>query len=446
MQRRVMNDFSNPMKIHELEQSIRMHQDVQRRCDPVAHPEYWIRALYIGACEERKLQLQTGLRYRYFKEKVEAALRRLETLLQGTTDFEDDLSQITNAVLEKASAEWSRSKPPFTHDELERMLHDFADMHRKNNYDPRFEDSLAWCPVLGTYLAPTEVLTTHIFPFWMHDQVVKMIFGSNVDCDLMSLANGLVLDQAVAFAFTNLWIVIVPAGPPESGRWKTRVIRQDLLTRYVGAHEQKWSSIDNKELTFLGPSRPSARFLYWHYATARIQASAGQIAGWWTLLMDKDCWQPAERYIRVDYLEAYMERCQDFDVTKFNDLRIRAIQVRSDDDLLDVRIAAKMMRDDMEHQHELVYFPDAEAPEVDEDDGSSGYLGGHGGKLVSHARPTAEPARILGAEKLSSSPGQKRSHEEATGDANPLDVVLTTGTEVQSPRLVSDVYQESGPG
>lgn len=381
----------------ELENLIAMHRTIQRRFDPVAHGQYWMRELSILNCEMRLAQLQIAFKYCPVQVYMRRALERLEYYLQDQKVIGSSLADLTTVVLKRASVDMFRRHPLLAaEDYAKEKKHNF---HRllKNALNLGVGHEMGWCPVIQSCIPWSMVRPTHIFPCWAGKHDTKVIFGDDATKQIfederspetLSTANGLVLHESVAIALVNLWIVIVPAGPPGSDRWKTRVVKKDLLDRYMGVHQRKWRTIENQELNFHS-YRPAARYLYWHYVTARLHASAGKPLNFWTNLMGDDCWPHHQQYIKLDYLDAYTERLGEFRHEKFNDLRRSAIQVRDVETFLDVRIAAKWMSDIMERQYERVRWIGGldTATVVNQEDDQS---------PAEQADPSAMPVHVIG--------------------------------------------------
>lgn len=433
--RKPMSEVMIIYKIQELESSIEMHRRIQIKFDPLAHSQYWTRELALQDCQMRLAHARTDLSYCMTQRLVENSLDRLESYLKGINVIDRSLLEIISMVVQKASADMIGRGTSFE-DSTERLA-----FHRllQDGYNPSVTKVLGWCSVTQLFTVPSAVRATHIFPYWVGEHVAKLIFGNDFDIDtLFSTNNGLVVHESVAIALVNLWIVIVPTGPPRSGRWKTRVIKKDLLNRHMGCYRRRWVTVDNRELEFQGRHRPSARYLYWHYTTARIHASARQPAKFWADLMGKDCWEPREQYIRLDYLEAYVERRRDFKLENFDDLRKCAILVWSPGTWLDTRVAAKLMSDVMDSQHVLVTWHNA-GPLVDEGDGYDGDKGGYGGDVEDAGGPVKEadangrPAHVIGPNVTRPPPASPH-----TGPTNRDSLSTSTEEEVESERFDSN--------
>lgn len=372
--RKPMNEVMALYKIQECQTLIGMHRNIQKQFNPLAHSQYWLRELSIQDCETRLAHAQIDLNYCVRRRYIKNSLDTLESYLKGIDVMSSNVHVITNTVLQKACADMQARGPPFREEERERERFKFHSLLRQSYGSPT---SVAWCPVTGAYAPQSLLRPTHIFPYWVGEHITKMIFGADFSHETLTTKNGLLVHESVAIALANLWIVIVPVGRARSGRWKTRVIRKDLLNRHIGFYKRTWQSIENQEIAFQGEDRPSARYLYWHYATARIHASARQPANFWTDLIGRDCWIPDEQFMRLDYLKAYIEVRQDFALDKFEDVRKCAIPGWSPSRYLDTKIAAKWMSGVMNREHQLVTWRNA-GPPVDEKDGFNGDMSGYG--------------------------------------------------------------------
>lgn len=396
--RKSMSEIMIIHKIQELQHLMQMHKTTQEKFDPLAHCQYWLRELSILDCEMRLSHARVDLNHNIRQRLIKNSLDTLESYLKGIDVIDSTLYRITSEVVRRASADMKDQGPPFDEEELQTMRLGFHNLLTKSSDGRASRD---WCPVTRLFFSPSELRPTYIFPYWVGEHIMKLIFGTNFVNDTLTTNNGLVVHESVAIALVNLWIVIVPTGAPRSGRWKVRVVKKDLLNRYMGSYNRRWQTIENQELNFQGSDRPSERYLYWHYATARVHASTRQPANFWTDLLGQDCWKPYEQYIRLDYLDAYIERRRDFNLEKFDDLRICAMPVWSPGTCLDIRIAAKLMSNVLDRQHEMVIWRNA-GPSVDREDGYGGDIGGYGADLedserpVEEANPNGKPAHVIG--------------------------------------------------
>lgn len=436
---RRMSDVRALQKTVELENSIKVHRKAQINCDPVAHCQYWIRELCIQDCRMRLARANVEEQFRQARRQTEDGFYKLETWLKDAKIFNKSAYQISKTVLEKASAEISKHTVPFTEEELKKRGQDFVHLMH-NTYDPLYKDNMGWCPVFASYMATAEVESTHIFPYEIGNFVTTAVFGKPPVGIAFSAANGLVLHRAVIIAFINLWVVIVPAGPLEWRRWKIRVVKPKLLDKYMGNRKRTWRSIDNQELQFVTESRPAVRYLYWHYVMARIHTSARKPADHWINMLGVDCWEPPTRFIMLDFLDAYIECRKDFDLDKFNDVRFYAIPHGYVGQRLEVRIAAKMMDNEIEGRHEMVIWRDAPPAEDDLGSDRKGYDGDIDcdGSMDEHFHPI----HMMSALQLESPADQESDDglEVRARDANPMGVVMHTQEEglLIPPWLFSD--------
>ena len=462
--RKPMNEVMAIYKIQECQGLIAIHRNIQKQFDPLAHSQYWLRELSIKDCETKLAHAQIDLNHCMHRRYIKNSLDTLESYLKGIDVFGSNVHVITNTVLQKACVAMQAQGPPFGEEELERKRSKFHNLLRQS-YGSR--KSVGWCPVTGAFAPQSLLRPTHIFPYWVGEHIMKAIFGADFSHETLTTRNGLVVHESVAIALANLWIVIVPAGRARSGRWKTRVIKKDLLTRHIGFYKRTWQSIENQEMAFQGEDRPSARYLYWHYATARIHASARQPANFWTDLIGPDCWIPDEQFIRFDYLKAYIEVRQDFALDKFEDLRKSAILSWSPRKYLDTKIAAKWMSGVMDREHELVIWHNA-GPPVDDKDGYNGDMSGYGADEEDSERSTMEanangkPIHVIGpkADRPPSEPpytgppgpeffdtSSEGEREDGRGDSNdqPNPIVALEDAENQpSPDALQELFFQPG--
>lgn len=363
--RKPTNEVMAMYKIQELRGLVMMHRRDQRMFDPLAHCQYWLRELCIHDCERKLAHAQIDLRHCVVQQQVKNSLDTVESYLKGVDVIDSSVRRITSVLLEKASADMQATGPPWEKEELERKRPDFQNLLRQSY---NVKTSLGWCSVTRSFGPHSVMRPTHIFPYWVGGHIMKSIFGPRHVDDTLTANNGLVVHESVATALANLWIVIVPAGAPQSGRWKTRVVEKDLLNKYLGSCDRTWQTVDNQELKFQGHHRPSARYLYWHYATTQIHASARQPANFWTDLMGKDCWKPDQVFLRLDYLDAYLDVRQVFALENFANLRQHANAGWWPRSFLDVRIAARWVSNLIDTTQEVALWHELESP-ADEQNG-----------------------------------------------------------------------------
>ena len=142
-------------------------------------------------------------------------------------------------------------------------------------------DEKKWCHVLGYWLTPNSVKCAHIIPASWNVNGVAHMFGSD-EPPLTSRKNGLSLQNKIAEAFDNCWIVVVPVGSVESTptEWKivllnTAIKDNTFFTDMLKATDRKlwrWRDIDGRKLSFRNDNRPARRFLYMRYALAWLHA------------------------------------------------------------------------------------------------------------------------------------------------------------------------------
>ncbi|KAI9723255.1 MAG: hypothetical protein M1812_001137 [Candelaria pacifica] len=133
-----------------------------------------------------------------------------------------------------------------------------------------------WSPVSKGFSSTTNRKAAHIFPHKLGQEIMDLVFGElpSEDYELAGAKNGLLLPFQIAEQFEMFNLVIIPH-KEGNGRWILRVLDHNLLKHEVGhTHDTKrFSDIDGDELVFTNNFRPGARFLYFHYVLALIEAT-----------------------------------------------------------------------------------------------------------------------------------------------------------------------------
>lgn len=185
---------------------------------------------------------------------------------------------------------------------------------------------------------------------------MKAVFGETSANEMFSPRNGLMLYFEIEQKFDEFMLVIVPAGPLHSGRWKTRILDQSI-TKETMLNGRTYGSLDNQELIFKGNARPAARYLYWHYATAVMKMADRKSTRGWLEEMGRNCWATPGKYIRQNMLVSLAERIGHCVVD--DELHDHAIP-EPPMPTLDDKMAAKVLLDAVEEENseEARYDPE----------------------------------------------------------------------------------------
>ncbi|MCJ1365157.1 hypothetical protein MMC16_004277 [Acarospora aff. strigata] len=219
--------------------------------------------------------------------------------------------------------------------------------HKSRN--PEADNEL-WCPVMKQYVDEDSLGAAHNFPYRLGKEVMRSVFGESSANEMFLPRNGLMLYSPSRKKFDKFLLVIIPAGPPESARWKTRVVDSSILTQQLPCSQTTWGTLDNQELEFKGNARPAVRYLYWYYAIAVMKAVKRRSTEEWLNEMQKNCWAMPGRYIRQNMLIALAERighCVPEDLEELHDHAIPETPVPK----LEDKMAAKVVVDAAEEDN-----------------------------------------------------------------------------------------------
>ena len=184
------------------------------------------------------------------------------------------------------------------------------------------EDDGIWCPVLKKFFCPMMIRAVHIIPYKLGQKRMETIFGPDSAHELYSARNGLLLHGSVEDKFDRHLLIIVPDTPiPANGpiiRWRLRVLDQTILDQEV-----KWTGdlsarsnhspityreLDGELLQFRSKrTRPAARYLYFHYVVALLQARRHRRQGWLQQQTAELAWATPGRYMLRSMMPALAE-------------------------------------------------------------------------------------------------------------------------------------------
>lgn len=176
-----------------------------------------------------------------------------------------------------------------------------------NSWDAeRFE---LWCPVLRQHGPQGHRRAAHIVGHKLGQKRLQDIFGLQSLGELYSVRNGLILDSEVARYFDNHEIAFVPETPIASAQpikdWRVRVMDGNIRDRHVsGKASPKWKEIDGRQLSFLSPARPAARYVYFHFVIALLRSrrhNRNRRPDGWTC---SEMWATPGKWVRKSMLEA----------------------------------------------------------------------------------------------------------------------------------------------
>ncbi|KAK0720913.1 hypothetical protein B0H67DRAFT_644110 [Lasiosphaeris hirsuta] len=144
----------------------------------------------------------------------------------------------------------------------------------------------------GLGLPKHQVTAAHLFPYKLGPDVLVSLFGEDVEGELMTARNGLLLQSVIESALDDGAIAIVPGLPddptteqvaiwerdePKNYRW--RIIDEDaeLLEAIIALKSQGASEdmtirdLDGRRLSFKNDNRPRARYLYFLFVVAQLK-------------------------------------------------------------------------------------------------------------------------------------------------------------------------------
>ncbi|KAJ5093164.1 hypothetical protein N7456_009025 [Penicillium angulare] len=206
-----------------------------------------------------------------------------------------------------------------------RLIQEYQAQHPRENW--------LWCPIIGDYLDPELIIAAHLFP-WKHGQInMDAIFGKMHESELFSPRNGILISRRIEEVFDIGKLAIVPWLPDNNGfnfeaikRWlhceqreyQVKILdrKWDRLTHPISPHHPlTFQDLDGRKLHFLGPTRPAARYVYFHYCIQVLRSAwqmneAKNAYGAAKLLEDengKPFWGTPGRYLPKNMLRALVE-------------------------------------------------------------------------------------------------------------------------------------------
>ncbi|KAK3356873.1 hypothetical protein B0T25DRAFT_140846 [Lasiosphaeria hispida] len=144
----------------------------------------------------------------------------------------------------------------------------------------------------GHDLVKSSIVAAHLFPHKLGPDILIALFGEDVEGELMTARNGLLLQRDVESALDDGAIAIVPDLPddpfseqvasweekePKDYRW--RIIDDDadsletifLLKNQGAPKDMTIRDLDGQKLSFKNDNRPRARYLYFLFVVAQLK-------------------------------------------------------------------------------------------------------------------------------------------------------------------------------
>lgn len=139
----------------------------------------------------------------------------------------------------------------------------------------------------GNLLFPEHIRAAYIVPHLLGPDVLIALFGSNVEGELDTPYNGLLLQTRVEKAMDDGAIAIVPDLPdnpsteqvatwestePKEYRWRVIDDKAEIVDqKFEGGSGMKIRDLSNKRLFFKNNVRPRARYLYFLFIVAQLK-------------------------------------------------------------------------------------------------------------------------------------------------------------------------------
>ncbi|KAK3363912.1 hypothetical protein B0T25DRAFT_422700, partial [Lasiosphaeria hispida] len=144
----------------------------------------------------------------------------------------------------------------------------------------------------GHEFSKQHITAAHLFPYKLGPDVLVSLFGENVEGELMTARNGLLLQSGVESALDDGAIAIVPDLPddptteqvviwerdePKNYRWCVIDNEAESLETVVALKSQGASQdmtirdLDGRRLSFKNDNRPRARYLYFLFVVAQLK-------------------------------------------------------------------------------------------------------------------------------------------------------------------------------
>lgn len=222
------------------------------------------------------------------------------------------------------------------------------DLIQATNASEPGNPTMLWCPILKKFAASHERKAAHIVPYFLHP-IIKLIFGGEEGPGIWSVRNGLIMSSKVEGYFDEHKCVIVPAGPMVNDRidrWKLRVLDHSKSPpNSIFEAQCDLRDLDGTELEFRSDLRPSASYLFFHYASAILKARKSEA---WSssIAPGESMWATPNKYLRASMLRAMAdqagietEKCWEV----FSDALIPETEKQSVDEIAAQRAAALVL-------------------------------------------------------------------------------------------------------
>ncbi|KAH8594429.1 hypothetical protein B0O99DRAFT_687661 [Bisporella sp. PMI_857] len=189
--------------------------------------------------------------------------------------------------------------------------------------------TLLWDIGTGRWLRKDLVRAAHLVPHTMGKDFLNAMFGPDVENELNSYHNGLLLDNAIEKAMDDGAIAIVPDVPddpsdkqvldwetkePKQYKWRvidgTALSLDEVISSKLASDDSDMDvrALDHKPLVFRNSTRPRARYLYYLFVVAVLKRA-------WrfgnrkdpTILgsnLSKGFWGTRGRYLKKSFLLA----------------------------------------------------------------------------------------------------------------------------------------------
>jgi HNH endonuclease len=193
-------------------------------------------------------------------------------------------------------------------------------------YDAENPGGDIWDPIIGDWFPAEHCNAAHIFPYRHGQEVMTTLFGPEVEGELFSPRNGLLLHDLIENRLDAGLFVIVPdindirdAGEvlywseATLKAWKIKILdwKWPKLDNNIDRPGLTWRQLDGRKLQFRNAFRPRARFLYFNYCV-QVLRYAWNHPGKPPPLKDelgKRYWGSMGRYVYRNFIRGIADEC-----------------------------------------------------------------------------------------------------------------------------------------
>ncbi|KAN0085534.1 hypothetical protein V8E54_002001 [Elaphomyces granulatus] len=197
----------------------------------------------------------------------------------------------------------------------------------KISYNAENSEGAIWDPILADWFPAEHCRASHIFSYRHGQEVMTALFGSEVEGELFSPRNGLMLHDCVEARFDAGLFVIVPdvqdiRDAMEMSRWndarqkdwKIKILDWNWPKIDHTIHRRpglKWRDLDGRKLQFRNAFRPRARFLYFNYCVQILRYAWSHPSQSPPLKdeLGKPFWGTIGKYVHRNFIRGMVDEC-----------------------------------------------------------------------------------------------------------------------------------------